>query len=319
MTPLVSVVVPTHNRSRLLRRTLRSILGQQVALEVVVVDDGSTDDTVTVAAIDPRVLVVRHSQAAGVSAARNRGISEARGKWIAFCDDDDLWAPDKLTRQLEAVEREGADWVYAGDVNVDDRLRVLSGGPPPDPALVMSLMERGNPIASGGSNVVVRARVLSALGGFDRGLRRTEDWDLWIRLARVGTPAWVCEPLVAYRFHAGNVTAAPDEMLSEALQLSERYGLAVDVAAMQRRAAWAALRAGRRGLALRYYARAVAGGDWRSIGRAAIAATHPAVGTDRIFALLDRDAGWIARAEQWLTDVRGDSAIEPDQSPASRG
>ena len=108
---------------------------------MIVVDDGSTDDTAAVAAAaDPRVVVRRNRQAAGVSAARNHGIAAARGDWIAFCDDDDLWAPDKLARQLEAAERARLDWVYTGDVNVDDGLHVLSGGPPPDPAEVMALL-----------------------------------------------------------------------------------------------------------------------------------------------------------------------------------
>ncbi len=115
MMPLVSVVVPTHNRARLLRRTLRSILAQHmVDLEVVVIDDGSTDDTGDVAATDPRVLVIRNRESAGVSAARNRGIAAARGEWIAFCDDDDLWSPDKLNRQLTAADacgcRLGVRW-----------------------------------------------------------------------------------------------------------------------------------------------------------------------------------------------------------------
>ena len=130
MTPFVSVVVPSHNRARLLSRTLQSILAQQMGdLEVVVVDDGSTDDTASVAAAaDPRVVVLRNEAPAGVSAARNRGIAAARGAWMAFCDDDDLWSPEKLAHQLAAAERARADWVYSGDVNVDDGLRVLSGG-----------------------------------------------------------------------------------------------------------------------------------------------------------------------------------------------
>jgi glycosyltransferase involved in cell wall biosynthesis len=300
--PLVSVVVPSRNRARLLRRTLRSILAQHIAdLEVVVVDDGSTDDThATAVAADPRVVVVRNREPAGVSVARNRGIAAARGDWIAFCDDDDLWSPDKLARQLMAADRAGADWAYAGDVNVDERLRVLSGGPPPDPEAVVALLPRWNPLASGGSNVVVRSEVLATVGGFDPALRRTEDWDLWIRIARRGPPAWVREPLVAYRFHAGNVVIDPGEMVDEARQLAARYGIPVDVTAMHRRAAWAALRGGRRLLAVRHYARAVAGGDVRSLGRGAIALVHPAVGSDRLFSFLGRDPDWITEAERWL-------------------
>jgi glycosyltransferase involved in cell wall biosynthesis len=300
--PLVSVVVPSHNRARLLQRTLRSILAQHLTdLEVVVVDDGSHDDTAAIAAAaDSRVTVLRNREPTGVSAARNRGIAAARGDWIAFCDDDDLWAPDKLTHQLAAAERTGADWVYAGDVNVDDRLHVLSGGPPPDPAAVMARLSHSNPLASGGSNVVVRSKVLAAVGGFDPALRRTEDWDMWIRIGRYGPPAWVREPLVAYRFHAGNVLTDPREMVDEARRLAVRYTIPVDLMAMHRRAAWSALRAGRRFLAVSYYARAIVGGDIRSVGRAALALLHPAVGSDRLFGLLGRDSEWIDAAERWL-------------------
>ena len=302
MKPLVSVVVPTRNRARLLQRTLQSVLNQSTGdLEVIVVDDGSTDNPQAIsAASDPRVTVLRNPETTGVSRARNRGIAAARGEWIAFCDDDDLWAPTKLQEQLTAAGRASADWAYTGDVNVDDDLRVLSGGPPPDPAAVLALLPRGNPLASGGSNVVVRSTILAKVGGFDATLRRTEDWDLWIRIARTGPPAYVPRPLVAYRFHRGNVVWDPREMVNEARQIATRYGYPVDVTAMQRRAAWAALRGGRRLVAVRHYALAVAGGDLRSVGRAAVALMHPAVGTDRVFAFLGRDANWIADAERWI-------------------
>lgn len=300
--PTVSVVVPTHERAHLLGRTVRSALGQTgVDLEVVVVDDGSSDDTgkVIAAVTDDRLRSVRNPTATGVSAARNRGVTEARGEWVAFCDDDDLWAPGKLAAQLAAAEQAGAGWAYAGDVNVDDQLRVLSGSPPPDPDAVMTLLPRVNPLGSGGSNVVVRSALLASVGGFDPGLHRTEDWDLWLRLARTGPPAWVPQPLVAYRFHRANVAGDLDEMITESRRLAERHGIPVDLAAMHRRAAWTALRGGRRGAAVRHYARAVARGDLRSVGRAAVALVHPVSG-DRPFDLLQRDPDWVAEAERWL-------------------
>ena len=316
MRPLVSVVVPTHNRARLLERTLRSIVAQEVQdLEILVVDDGSTDAGAVAAACgtDPRVRVLRSGEAAGVSVARNRGIASARGEWIAFCDDDDLWAPDKLTRQLDAAERAAATWVYAGDVNVDERLTVLSGGPPVDPGAVLAIMPRWNPIASGGSNVLVRSTTLTEVGGFDEALRRTEDWDLWIRLARAGPPACVRAPLVAYRFHPGNVAVDPYEMIVEAREIARRYDAPVDMAAMHRRAAWASLRGGRRLAAVRQYARAVTHGDVWSIARAAVAAGHPGVGTDRLFRLLPRDPAWTAEAERWLARF---AAVHDKAAPA---
>jgi glycosyltransferase involved in cell wall biosynthesis len=300
--PLVSVIVPSHNRARLLERSLRSILAQDLTdLEVVVVDDGSSDDSASLAAAaDPRVRVLRNPQPTGVSAARNRGIGAARGEWIAFCDDDDLWSPEKLSRQLTAAHNAGAHWAYTGDVNVNDDLRILSGGPPPDPDRVIALMPKWNPLASGGSNVIVRASVLARTGGFDSTLRRTEDWDLWIRVARTGRPAWVCAPLVAYRFHSGNVASNPDEMVDEARVLAVRHDIPVDMAAMHRRAAWSSMRGGRRLQAVRHYARAIATGDIRSVRRAVFALVHPAVGSDRMFDLLGRDDDWIAMADRWL-------------------
>lgn len=309
----VSVVVPTRNRAALLERTLRSILAQQgPSLEVVVVDDGSEDATAAVvAAAGSRARRLRHDRPQGVAASRNHGIAETRGVWVAFCDDDDLWAPDKLRRQLDAAESAGADWVYAGDVNVDDRLCVLSGGHPPDPTAVVALLPRWNPISSGGSNVVVRRAVLDQVGHFDPSLRRTEDWDLWIRLGRRSPPAWVDQPLVAYRFHTGNVTVDPAAMVAEARTLAGRYGIPVDLAAMHRRAAWAALRGGRRLEAARAYGRAVAMGDVRSLARAAVALVHPAVGSERVFSLAGRDDDWIARAERWLAGLR--DAAPPEQ------
>jgi glycosyltransferase involved in cell wall biosynthesis len=301
--PLVSVIIPTRNRAHLLQRTLESVLKQSTQdLEVIVVDDGSTDNTRdVVASADPRVLVLRNPESTGVSVTRNRGIAAARGTWIAFCDDDDLWAPNKLQEQLTAAGQAGANWAYVGDVNVDDQLRVLSGGPPPDPAAVIALLPRCNPLASGGSNVVVRSNILTEVGGFDPTLRRTEDWDLWIRIARKGPPAYVRQPLVAYRFHRGNVVWDPREMVDEARQIAARYGYPVDLPAMQRRAAWAALRAGRRLRAVRYYAAAIAGGDIRSLLRAAFALLHPAVGTEALFRRVGGDPDWMAQAERWLS------------------
>ena len=147
---------------------------------------------------------------------------------------------------------------------------------------------------------MVRADVLAATGGFDPGLRRTEDWDLWLRLTSIGPPAWVCRPLVAYRFHSMNIVTDVGGMVAEARRLAHRYGIPVDIAAMHRRAAWTALRGGHRAQAMGHYARAMARGDFRSLTRIAFALAHPAVGSDSLFRLLRRDHVWVAEAERWL-------------------
>src|SRR5678816_1662061 len=110
----VSVVIPTRNRSALLAMTLRSVLHQKsVDLEVIVVDEASTDETATMlaAVTDTRLRVIRHDTPQWLAAARNHGAIEANGQWLAFIDDDDLWAPDKLVRQVEAAEQADRDWV----------------------------------------------------------------------------------------------------------------------------------------------------------------------------------------------------------------
>jgi glycosyltransferase involved in cell wall biosynthesis len=307
--PEVSVVVPTRDRRRLLRLALFSVLRQRgVDIEVIVVDDASTDDSAEMVSglADRRVRLIRQSASHGVSTTRNRGIEEAGGDWIAFLDDDDLWAPEKLVRQLEVATRAGRTWVYAGDVNVDDDLTVLSAFRPPTPEQVMDGLPRYNPVPTGASNVMVRADALAEAGPFDPELRRTEDWDMWIRLARTGPPAYVPHPLVAYRFHTANIAAETSAIVEEPVLLAARYGIPIDRAAMHRRAAWASLRAGHRTRAIRHYARAVAMGDVKSVARAALALAHPAAGSDRVFGLLRGARGderWRAEAQAWLDEL----------------
>jgi glycosyltransferase involved in cell wall biosynthesis len=312
-TPEVSVVIPTRNRSRLLALTLRTVLGQRdVDLEVVVVDDGSADDTAELVAAlaDPRIRLVRHDRPQGVSAARNRGIAEAGGAWVAFLDDDDLWAPDKLARQLQAAHQTGRTWVYTGEVTVDQDLRALDGAPPAPPDRVLERLGRHNAVPAGASNVLVHADALARAGRFDPGLRNNEDWDMWIRLARLGPPAWVCQPLTAYRMHpASNATAEADRMLTEAAVLAERYRIPVDRAAQYRRAAWTCLRAGDRGQALRHYAGAVRAGDVASAARAVAALLHPAPkGRYLRRPFRGEDAPirrWTTQAQAWLEQLPG--------------
>jgi glycosyltransferase involved in cell wall biosynthesis len=312
LTPRASVVIPTRDRPRMLAGALAGALAQRdIELEVIVVDDGSTSPIADLLPSDARVRVLRHDVSRGVSAARNTGIEDARAQWIAFLDDDDLWAPDKLASQIAAAAAAGAAWVYAGDVTVDEDLGVVSGAPPPPPEDVVASLSTYNSMPAGASNVVVRADALAAAGPFDPSLKTSEDWDMWIRLARCcGTPAVVSRPLVACRIHAGNVLPDLDAMIEEPGRLSARYGLSLEPAASLRRAAWACLRAGRRKDALRYYGRAIRRGDVVSAGRALVAIVHPAARRGSPHGVRRRSAtGWQVKAEEWLERI----------SPASVG
>jgi glycosyltransferase involved in cell wall biosynthesis len=312
MNPEITAIVPTHNRKGLLATTLRTVLWQQdVQLETIVVDDGSSEDTeaVVMKLGDSRVRLIRHETPQGVCIARNRGAAEARADWLAFCDDDDLWAPDKLARQLDAARAAGRDWAYAGAVGVDDRHRVLHVEPPITPAEVMRQLPRRNVVPAGASNVAVRAAALAAAGPFDTRLHGTEDWDLFIRLARRGPPAAVQAPLVAVRLHEQQSSLETARLLEDLDVLERRYGVPVDRPAIHRGAAWACLRAGRRREALVGYVHAVRAGDLGSVARAAVTLL-PGRARERLLrgrtAHGDGPAADLLQAQAWVDElVRG--------------
>src|SRR4029453_12828051 len=137
----ISVVIPTRDRRDLLAVTLKSVLRQRdVEFDVTVVDDGSSDGTAELvrAIHDPRVRFLRNEIPQGVCVARNQGIAATTGAWLAFVDEDDLWAPDKRPRQLRAAHETGSSWVYAGAIEIDKQGRALSGPPPYPPDEVMA-------------------------------------------------------------------------------------------------------------------------------------------------------------------------------------
>ena len=243
---------------------LRSALQQEgVSVEVIVVDEASTDDTPSVLAAlsDPRVRVVRHESPRGVSCARNRGAAAGSGEWLAFLDDDDLWAPDKLARQLQATRAAGRDWAYTGCVNISNTGRIIHGRQPLPPDDVVAALPRYNAIPGGGSNVVVRRAAWLRAGPFDLRLRNTEDWEMWIRLAKEGPPAWVCSPLIGYRIHGSNSSLNIAEIIRGARLIEAKHHAAVDWGRLHRWLGQSCLRSGQRVAALHHFASAAVRGD----------------------------------------------------------
>lgn len=197
---LVSVVIPAFNRAATIAGSIRSADAQTwPALEILVIDDRSTDDTVAVAetvATRHPLRVLRQPVNGGAGAARNTGIREARGRWIAFLDSDDTWEPDKIARQLAAMAETGRRLCYC------DIWRIYGGRPPQrrgtggDGDLHRALAGRN--VVGGASNVIADRALLLDHGGFDTDLICAEDWDLWLRLARDEPWAVVDAPLVRY-------------------------------------------------------------------------------------------------------------------------
>jgi glycosyltransferase involved in cell wall biosynthesis len=302
--PDVSVIIPTRDRRDRVRLAVRSALAQQgVGLEVLVVDDGSSDGTgaAVVGLGDERIRVVRNETSLGESGARNRGIDAAKGEWISFLDDDDVWAPDKLASQLEELEATGRSWAYGGEVVVDEDLNVLSGSPALGPEEVAAALTRYNAVPGSASNVVVTSELLGRAGPFDTQLRRTPDWDMWLRLIQHGLPAGVNRPLVAVCVHPGNVSRDMNLMFRELDVIAARYGISVDLARHHRWAAWTALVDGRRAEAIRHYARAVAAGDLMSVFRA-LATLGPSPSSSRASSSGESDT-WVEQARKWLAPL----------------
>jgi glycosyltransferase involved in cell wall biosynthesis len=220
------VVVPTRNRRVLLERTLGTVLGQEgVELEAIVVDDASEDDTPDrlAALADPRVVVVRNERALGVSRARNAGIARASAPWLAFVDDDDVWAPGKLAAQLDALAREEAAWAIAGAVVVDGALRVRAAQRIVARERFLPLLLGHNVVPGGASGVLASTEAVRGAGGFDPELRIMADWDLWLRLALESPPAAVDRPLVAYVLHGANMTSQPAGFRRELARICEKH------------------------------------------------------------------------------------------------
>lgn len=181
----VSIIIPTFNRSYCLAESIRSVLEQSFTnFELIVVDDGSTDNTSEVVRQFPAVQRIRLEKNKGVSFARNQGMARAGGKWIAFLDSDDLWKKDKLATQMEWIEDNPDQhavytdeiWIRNGvRVNPMDKHRKYSG----------DIFRHCLPLCIvSPSSVLLRAELLNEVGGFDESMPVCEDYDLWLRIAK---------------------------------------------------------------------------------------------------------------------------------------
>lgn len=259
--PLVTVVIPTRNRWELLsKHGLASALRQEdVQLEVVVVDDASTDGTADrLGALgDERLRVVRHAERLGQARARNTGLAEAQGAWVAFLDDDDVWSPRKLGSQLDAVEARNAVWAYTAMLVLDHHANVIETLAAPDPDEIRSLLRTRNALSAGASAVIARTDLARDLGGFDTELNELSDWDFWLRLAEAGSAAAATEPLVGYFRHPQQMRLTGESNVeAEFAHLAAKHGFEGQDLQFSRWVAMGHLRAGRSAKAAGTYLRA---------------------------------------------------------------
>jgi glycosyltransferase involved in cell wall biosynthesis len=228
----VGVVVPSRNRWPLLRTALASAFTQEEVVQVVVVDDGSTDVTAhELAAIaDDRLTVLRNERPRGVSAARNLGLAHVDTPWVAFLDDDDTWGPGHIASALAAARSSGLGvdrigLVYGGHLVTDAERNVtyvkLAGQEESLPGGLREENLIGTP-----SGVLIRRDAVLQAGGFDERLAIVADWDLWVRILARRQAVRCPELLVAYMRHAGSMHLDADRLLRELRQLQAKHGWA---------------------------------------------------------------------------------------------
>jgi len=241
--PIISVVIPTYNRKEALARAVSSVVAQSWAQwELIVVDDGSTDNTEEALwpFSDPRILYVRHTENRGGSAARNSGISRARGEYVAFLDSDDEWFPEKLAEDVAAFSRPGVGLVYCGKELVDPDGRVLLRRIPSlEGELYRQLL--AHDFIGSCSRVAVRRDILEAIGGFDENLPARQDWDLWVRAAKLGKVGCVRKCLVRRHLGHEQISGSLKRICDGHAKVVEKYYKEFDAAALSRH--WASLAA----------------------------------------------------------------------------
>jgi glycosyltransferase involved in cell wall biosynthesis len=225
----VSIVVVSYNYGRYLRKCLSSILAQsQSRFEVIVIDDGSTDESAEIVRAfqsDPRVSY-HYQPHQGQAVAKNAGIRLLTGELVAFLDADDLWYPDKLAKQVPLFANSCVGVTYTGFTLIDEQDQPVPSEPPHG----YLAFRRGRVTKWLGfdnfvpfSSAIVRRSLLDHYGAFDEALNMGIDWDIWLRLSCVTEFDFVEEPLLAYRVHANQMSTNKDGRLAAADFIFRRF------------------------------------------------------------------------------------------------
>jgi len=201
--PLVSVVIPNYNYGRYVREAVDSVLGQTYpAVEVIVVDDGSSDDSLPILQSYGSKIKLVVQPNGGVHKARNRGIEESKGEFVAFLDADDVWEPTKLERQVERFTNPRVGFVHCGMSYIDvDGKHLGSKTEGLRGSVLKQLILRDIGVVGPGSTSIVRKECFSRVGMFSPGFAPSEDFEFSVRVAAHYEFEFCPEPLVRYRQH----------------------------------------------------------------------------------------------------------------------
>ena len=227
---MVSVVIPTHNRCELITRAIKSVQAQTYNdIEILVVSDGSTDDTRDVvnclASEDARIKFIEYHPAKGGNVARNTGIEMASGEYVAFLDDDDEWLPEKLDKQLAVMTSDtdiGLVYTGARIIYVNEKV-TYSFNPKAQGDLSQKIL-LDNSIGTT-STVMARRDLLLKAGLFDTELRALQDFDLWIRLCQICKVGMVSDEMINYYNYVGTnqISALTDKYIDSFAYINSKY------------------------------------------------------------------------------------------------
>ncbi len=220
----VSVVIPFYGRLPLVQEAVVAAFHQRdIKCELVVVDDGSQEDTAQLSALvtEHGGIFVRQPHR-GIAAARNAGLTASTGRWVTFVDSDDVIYPHKLTRQAAAMATTGTLWSCTGFDLLTPTGAVIGGDSLE--SLPEEFWRQFCPFGS--TSVMCDRAAVSEMGGFDINFDRSEDWDLFIRLGELSSPAVVSDRLYGYRLQCGNVTGRdPEKWLSAWRMLCRKHDI----------------------------------------------------------------------------------------------
>lgn len=228
--PEVSVIIPTYNRAHLIKRAIQSVLNQTYQnFEIIVVDDGSTDNTEEEVKNlnNQKIRYIRYNENKGAASAKNTGIKVARGDYIAFQDSDDEWLPNKLQRQVEVFKNSPLEVgvVYTGSWRIRNNERIyrpLFTGKKREGNIHNELFE-GRITAVAAPITVVRKECFNRLGLFEERLPSFSDWELWFRISKYYEFKYIDEPLVTQYYTPGSISEDPNAYIEARKLILEKY------------------------------------------------------------------------------------------------